>query len=99
MNAAKWLVGASCSLALTLACIGISAQDQDKCTAPQAWFPHARTRAPDPNKGFQDNCDFHQWAWRMFLWQTQRTGEGRLRFMDMRSPSEMFAAAGAKHPL
>ena len=64
------------------------------CTAPTEWFP--KTPAPTnskPNKNSE--CDFYKWAWQTFLYitQTESQGNGRLRFLNFDTNSQLFANA------
>lgn len=69
------------------------------CLANPAWFPHQQTPKPD-SAGFPsspNNCDFHQWSWQAFLWLTQTTEGGRLRFETLPGP-EALDEKGGKLP-
>ena len=70
------------------------------CPAPANWFPHSQTPAPNPYT-FPTNatdCDFHQWAWQMFLWITQNVG-GQPRFLTFPTDADMFLQDPNQKPL
>lgn len=72
------------------------------CPAPASWFPHVQTPPPNPNTfpgSSATNCDFHQWAWQMFLWLTQEEN-GQLRFINFPTDVDLFEPADpTKKPL
>jgi len=61
------------------------------CQPKSNWFPHSATPEPD-NAGFgsTNNCEFHQWSWQMFLWLTQKLGDGQPRFLSFASPQALI---------
>ena len=70
------------------------------CLAKNTWFPHSMTPRPNDGGNFVINCDFHQWAWQMFLWLTQVTGpNGELRFEAMPNTAEVKGASRQGLPL
>ena len=66
--------------------------DADVCVAPSNWFPHDKTPKPNDSVLFTENCQFHQWSWQMFLWLTQTTDNGELRFESFARPDDLFSA-------
>lgn len=75
---------------------GASAQTPaSPCPAPASWFPHSQTPPPNPATfpgSNATNCDFHQWAWQMFLWLTQDV-DGQLRFVTFPTDADLFSVA------
>ncbi|MDI5986448.1 hypothetical protein QLQ85_16775 [Halomonas sp. M4R5S39] len=94
------------SLLPSLSTPGLAANDasaSSECTAPNDWFssrfPH--TPFPDGNQ-FPDvskvsNCDFHQWAYQMFLWLSRPASDAQgapLNFQTLASPKALFPKDG-----
>ena len=58
------------------------------CVAPSSWFSGKSIPKPNPNTSpFVTNCDFHQFSWQAFLWLTDATKTGKLRFETLYSDS------------
>lgn len=75
-----------------------AADVSEPCLAKPDWFPHSQTSEPDNNVVFTKNCEFHQWSWQMFLWLTQETSGGELRFESFARPSDLFPAEAKATP-
>lgn len=53
------------------------------CTAPAEWFAGPSIPEPNPEDSLITNCDFHKISWHYFLWLTEKTESGKLRFETM----------------
>jgi hypothetical protein len=65
--------------------------------AEESWFPVA-ARPPADSFPNSRNCDFHQWAWQMFLWLTQPSdpsdANSPLNFAILAYPQDLFTDSG-----
>lgn len=54
--------------------------------------------AADSLKSLENDCDFYQWSWRMFLWQTSQTESGLVfntaPFFDLNENNELVSNEG-----
>lgn len=83
--------------ALATTCLLAAAQSnaQTGCEVPPSWTSHAAVPAPGTAEPMS-LCAFHQWSWNTFLWITQETGAGGLRFQTFANVDHLFDTSGSR---